>query len=77
MCAAVADVVLRRSQRREGVRGGHNDAAGWWVQPSSPVGVILSSAAADPANGFLRSGDAELSAKLDEALCRFLFSIFP
>lgn len=30
---------------------------GWCGQPSSPAGVILSSAAADPTNGFLRRGE--------------------
>ena len=66
-------------QPEEGGRGVTTmprNPAGWWDQPSSPVGVILSSAAADPTDGFLRSGDAESSAKFCDALCRFLFCIF-
>lgn len=42
---------------------------GWWGQPSSLEGVILSSAAADPTNGFLRRGDGEFSAKFHDGLC--------
>ena len=43
----------------EGREEGHNDAAGWWSQPSSLVGVIISSATADPTNGCLRNRDME------------------